>query len=322
MTLIVAKCIDGKIRIDSDSKLTYADRTSNPFTDGVLKNLILSPYYCLSYAGTVIDEYECNVIEGLLDAIRNQVDVSSTQSLNQLIDVIFNCHRYTSNQTDFILSYTGGPNKIVKISENDVHEGQETYWIGSQPAFNTFQTFFHENQDESIFQRMSEAFQATISIYQRDHEVGGFQLSVGNRYGTFRYLMKGHINSAGKTHQYGTNEYRVGIGEVEQGSFGFTCLTSDNTEFPAVAAFFHHIGVGIIYCPSKGIFGTRIESENDFKFVDTVKEQFNIPLRGMVYDETKHAFKFVAGTDRGSHITAKISKGFQIEKIGESKVER
>lgn len=216
MTLIVAKIVNGKIRIDSDSKISYAYKSSNPFTDGILKNVILSPNVCLSYAGTVIDEHDNNVIEELISIINRDILDKNSHALDQIAELALCSHRDGGSQTDYILSSSGEFNRIIKIAGNQIHEGQSTYWIGSSDAFNMFQYHFHENNNASIFSRMMDAFQSTIAFQDKLKGVGGFQLSVGNKNGYFRYLLKGSLTAVGKTHQYGESEHRVGIGEKKK----------------------------------------------------------------------------------------------------------
>lgn len=84
---------------------------------------------------------------------------------------------------------------------------------------------------------------------------------------------------------------------------------------PAIAAFFHHIGVGMLFCPSIDLFGKRVECQNDFHFIKEVKERYGIPLRGLIYDASKHAFKFIADNGEESKISVTITRKFEVKKL-------
>ena len=319
MTLIVARRVGENIRIDSDSRLTYVYKSTNPFFDGVLKCVIFSPYLCIAYAGLVIDGTGRNIINQLFERIKNITD-SNEPDITKVTQLIFSFHLKIDKETDFIVAFSGQEKKLIKISNGNLTNGLDNCWIGSKDAFNSFQEYYHADNDESVFNKMMFAFRKAINSYGRHNEVGGFQLTVGNGGGYFRYLINSSVHTRGDMHQFEGHEgieNRVGIGDIEEGSFAVVSLSSEVKEKPAIAAYFPHINKGTLFCAGLSINGINISSSTITSFIDEIYNKYNIVLHGLIYDPSKHALKYIRSDNEEIKISMRVSEGVTVKKFSE-----
>lgn len=178
MTLIVCRKEDHEVFVHSDSKvidcfgvLDERSLRQNNMLDGLLKTVILHPHICLSFAGASL--HATNFL--------NRFMASGVREWNtpRLIAELWNRHNESDMACEFILceSIERLP-RITVIKGGSVREDQPSAWIGSQPAFNKYQTSFH-NLDTGVpmNERMRQAFREVIDD-EIFNEVGHFHIEV------------------------------------------------------------------------------------------------------------------------------------------------
>ncbi|MEO9533872.1 MAG: hypothetical protein ABJG68_02660 [Crocinitomicaceae bacterium] len=171
MTLVVAKILDQKIYIESDTKITGHSIVRNDDLKGNIKALILEPRLCLCYAG--------NVHFAEVAYIHFMEKSKTTIAWNDFIQHLFKLHQESNQETDFILACleSSGP-LLIEIKDGKATQTQSS-WIGDKDSFNEFQKHFladRLNEVEDHIQ-MHKAFEIAFRS-DRSDAVGGFQISV------------------------------------------------------------------------------------------------------------------------------------------------
>jgi hypothetical protein len=139
MSFVYAKKIANSIAVFADTKITFdptgtkilwSEETHELIRQfGLVKNIIFSKNFCVSFAGNNIV-----YINELLSQI-NQI------TLSQLLSIAFNIHcRDIENGMDFIICFANNSQQsIYEIKDGKCNEVNFA-WIGSYDAFNYFQS--------------------------------------------------------------------------------------------------------------------------------------------------------------------------------------
>lgn len=134
MSLVVARKFGSQIYIVSDTKITYCNRETKPL-EGVVKSIILNPFLCVSYAGTV--EYANDAIK----KYKEKHDYWDFKNQKVIVEHFLDYHKNVSYETEFIISFGKPTVKIFEI-KNGLSKVVETSWIGDKDAFELYQNYF------------------------------------------------------------------------------------------------------------------------------------------------------------------------------------
>jgi hypothetical protein len=134
MSLVIARKHGEQIFIVSDTKLTDAYGKKIYPTQGIIKSIIVSPHFCLCFAG--IADYA----DGALKSFR-QLKIGA-DTFNQTVQHFFDWHTRVQEKTEFILAFGKPHYKIVEIKDGGFAETANS-WIGDDKAFRKFQGYFN-----------------------------------------------------------------------------------------------------------------------------------------------------------------------------------
>ncbi len=292
MSLIIAKIINGKIYIESDSKVTDKDTVRTDPLCGLLKTIIIHPFISISFAG---------VIYFAEKALKNIFEVNEFD-LNSLTELLYNTHIESDNKTDFIIaSIINNEPILIKISNKIIEQGVKSAWIGEPDGFNYFQSKYIPLLSQGIDEISSfrDSFKNVID-HSRINTIGNFQISLHTddkicleQY-VFLYSINIEINvSEPQTIHFENAEERrpIPLGTVAGGSYGISYLVTISPNYHGVAIHFTHGNFGTIFCPQLSFTGIIVPNVNGIEFAKQIKDKYGIPLTGFVkLDETKVQF--------------------------------
>ena len=138
MTLVVAKCVNGRVQIVSDTRLTWPSHGIDlPKPDistrqiqhphfGCLKTVILTPQLCVCWAGAL--HFADKAFQQIWS---DNVDLRAGPLTRHLCAL----HDESEGETDFLLLVAGATDEIVRISEGNRSIVRTEAWIGSSDAY-------------------------------------------------------------------------------------------------------------------------------------------------------------------------------------------
>lgn len=296
MSLIIAKIIDGKIQIESDTKISGENVVRNNPVKGRLKTLILDHGLTVSYAGDVAlaeDAYNW-FIEKAKSTVRWE------EYLNYLND-----HSKTK-QVEFILAGYSKDPFILKIKNGQIDQSS-TAWIGDLNAFREFQEyFFTNNRKESPSDKFTNSFRKVVQN-QLNPTVGEFHITTssnlddfiedGKETPVFQYKLKSEI-AIGRSKKIEIKEKGEAVplpsGNSIEGDFAISYFTNFTQTRSSLGIFFEYGKFGIFYCAGKLLNGIKYDAQNAQEFINLVFKETGCELRGMLALENTFGFKFIA----------------------------
>jgi hypothetical protein len=282
MTLVVARIDQENIYIESDSKITDDRLVRSDPLCGLLKTLILNPFVCVSFAGNV--HYAELAITRFFE--------QSIEDINTLLAMLRDTNVESGNATDFIVAtIMGRVPRLFKISDGSVQQGIDNAWIGDHEGFQIYQRGFHEQDDETPTKdKMRQAFKAVIDDPQIE-SIGDFHMStslnheINPNHPVFLHNHKIEINITELQHiefERQGERQPIPLGTTEGGSHGISYLITVSPEFHGVAIHFTHGDFGVLFCPQISFAGVMLKDINGRDFVEKIKTDFDIPLRGFI----------------------------------------
>lgn len=263
MTLVVCRKDNEDVFIHSDSKVldefgpsNERSLRQNSMLGGLLKTVILHPHICLSFAGS-----SPHATDFLRDFFKEDIGNWNTP---RLIEKLLSIHQASSHQCEFILCEVVERSPRISVIKNgSISINQVSAWIGSQPAYNSFQAAFHSS-DASIplNERMRGAFRVVLED-ETISEVGHFHIeaylehnitNTGNAGGgpdsVFLYDFKSEWDTGNQVfHLPGNARTALSMGDAAHGAYGISYFRSLSTKRHGVAMHFPHANLGLLMCP-------------------------------------------------------------------------
>lgn len=280
MTLIVAKNIDGKIQIESDSRITDPNVVrANPL-NGFIKLIIYVPEISIAYAGDV--KYAEEAIDIVYKLRLN--------NLNTLVGLLMASHLKSGGETDFIIAtLIKGTSNLIKISSGRMVDKLQTAWIGDINAFELFQKNFHElkGKEEENVNIFSGAFKKTIENESLE-SVGDFQISVlttdnnSHKVPVFMYQERMELISGATQKQTipAGESVALSFGNASTGSFGVSYFTATDLYKQAIGIYFSEGNFGLLFFPLEGLTNIKFSELTAQEFIDQIKKEYGISMRG------------------------------------------
>ena len=303
MTLVVCRRKDHEVFVQSDSKvidcfgvLNKRSLRQNNMLGGLLKTVILHPHICLSFAGASLHATK----------FLSQFMASSITEWNtpRLVMELFRVHTESGLACEFILceAFDRSP-KITLIKGGNIYVDQQNAWIGSQPAFNKYQTSLHKlDASLPLNQRMRHAFREVIDD-ELLSEVGHFHIEVylehyfantgligGGPDSVFVYEIKSEWDTGNQVFQIEANQpLAIPLGSAPYGAYGLSYFRSLSTRRHGVAMHFPHAKLGILMCPQidceKAIILKNCVAT---ELLDRIWETYRIAMEGVaIVSETE-----------------------------------
>ncbi|PCJ69810.1 MAG: hypothetical protein COA62_09900 [Rhodobiaceae bacterium] len=295
MTLVVCKKIGNDLVVHSDSKVidefslgTEREQRQNSPLTGLLKTVILHPNVTVSFAGK--SEYATDFLEEFLKSDLSQWNTK------KLLNKLFEVHRGSENEVDFIVCTSFNSEPIVHIiKEGGVRSNLENAWIGSQPAFEHYQKIYHTLDVDDDFYKSRTAFQAVIDSTEFE-EVGHFHVvtrldhkSEDNE-SVYLYDLKVELDTGGQKTVIKAGERKaIPWGSAEHGAYGTSYFRSYSPQKHGVAIHFPHASFGILMCPQVNCKQPiLIRNVSGQQFVNKIFEDYALPMEGFaVHEETR-----------------------------------
>lgn len=295
MSLIIAKIIDSKIQIESDTKISGENLVRNNPIDGRLKALILAHNLVVCYAGDIAlgeDAYDF-----FIEKAKTRIDWQEYLSyLNELSK---------TNKVDFILAGYSGEPFILKI-KNGAIEQADSAWIGDYSAFKQFQEcYLAQYNSDNLSERFTNCFSSVVES-QLIPTVGEFHVTVianlddfklsEKEIPVFQYKMKSSIR-IGRAKTIVIKEKGVPeplpSGNANEGDYSISYFTNFTQEWAGIGIYFEYGKFGIFFCPGKLLKSIKYASKDAQEFVNTVFNETGIELRGMQALENTLGFKYI-----------------------------
>jgi len=282
MTLIVARIEEDNIYIESDSKITDDRLVRSDPLCGLLKTLILHPFVCISFAGKV---YFAEI------ALKKYFD-QSINDVNVLLEMLRDVNIESENTTDFIVATINGRiPRLFKVSDGLVTSDIENAWIGDHEGFELYQKEFHTlDGDIPLKEKIHKAFRVVVDSPDIK-TIGDFHMSTSLNYEinpghpVFLHELKieMEITEPQRIHFEKKGDFKpISLGTTAGGSHGISYLSTVSPDFHGVAIHFTHGNFGVLFCPQIDLKGIIVNDVNGREFVDKIKDEFNIPLQGMI----------------------------------------
>jgi hypothetical protein len=287
MSLVIAKIIDGRIIMESDSQLS----TSNSFKQNpistVLKVIIISPRVVVSFAGDVKSAHEA--LGEVFSMLRKNPETSPEDISSALLKVHL-VHVHDGGSVDFILAISDMNNpKLYKTSMGETNLEANSAWIGDYDGFELFQNLYNTSPSDELdypakCRKFTKAFNGVISAREIP-SVAGFNISVSSsgETGLFKYLISGEIGVPVQTIPAGT-ESRVAFGDAAMGGYSASIIASNADDTPAMAIYFEQLKFGLLFIPSYSLDAIRINELSGLDFIQEVCQEYGIELTGMLVD--------------------------------------
>ena len=146
MTLVVARCDNGRISIAADTLLSEHG-SPLPITVGVVKSCCLPGNICVSFSGS----------PEMAEKAFVDFAKSFPRGANFSVTVKFFESSSSSTGNDYIVAFGDSP-KLVTIRDGRHTAGvSKTHWIGDKDAFEGFHEYEHQQRDRYEHQRAVNA---------------------------------------------------------------------------------------------------------------------------------------------------------------------
>lgn len=182
MSLVIAKILNGHIRIESDSRILFNNYSEGHFL-GRVKAIIVSAEIAICSAGNIF------YFERVITRIKElQINVS----VEFILQIILEENIESNDGTSFLFCLTGKQNKLIKIENGNIERNLTTAWIGDKKGFDKFQSHFIPVSSSGLVKRLGldyimwESFKGVIE-YENIDTVGDIQISIISDKGAFKY---------------------------------------------------------------------------------------------------------------------------------------
>jgi hypothetical protein len=285
-------------------RITDLNAIRRGFLHAELKVILLNPTLCAAYSGTVAMA---------LPAIRRIA--SDEMSLEQAKAHLFEAHKQSNGQTDFLLASLSPPTLTV-IKEGLIRES-DAGWLGDQPAFNEYQRHYSdaklllprdafesdaEFHDIEFATRMGEAMDAVVhgAHFVGEGEARELTMPEGGSYegvGEARVMVVpraedklfgyAHQNRAlastvAKAGTAQTERVQADFGSAERGSLAVFMLTPTQPGVGAIGLYFLEGELGLLYAPLVRDKPEPYPSVSVHEFCEQVHLKRGIELGGLV----------------------------------------
>jgi len=283
MSLVIAKIIDGRIIIKSDSQLNNPNILKQNPTSTVLKVIVVSPTITVCFAGGV--EFAHKAVREVFNKLKEVPDTPPIE-----IGLILKAYSEHDGQVDFILAVSEmSQSRLYKISDGLVITEMTSAWIGEHEGFALFQSLYIANQSHDLSHKakcghFSKAFKGVVSS-RKIPSIDGFQIGIAssNINGKFKYSISGEIATPAQSVSADA-EIQMVFGDSASGGYAVSQFATSEHDTPALAIHFSQLEMGILYIPSRSLDAIRIDKLNGLDFIEEVYQQYGIELQGLLID--------------------------------------
>lgn len=307
MTLVVARRVGNGVILVSDTHLTRSDQGDVAPHQGVLKSIFISPTQCVSFAGN----YE--VAEDAMRFILSNQPMADVELKNYLLKT----HLDSNQDVDFILLLGWPHTEIAEIKNGQLTGNVSNSWIGSQPAFNLFQSLLANPQsscpppvvegkmpESSIAVSMSLQFMRqpehvdlvenafpsnflsamrNVILSSDQTGVDGFAIMVASDKDGLSYIEYQEIVSSGQEIPADNEVHFIHFGTVQTG--GLSKSVTGTTAPCAVAIHYLQGKKGILFAQKANQFRGLLIQGGPLAFSDQVESLIQVKIPLMHSDE-------------------------------------
>jgi hypothetical protein len=290
MSLIVARVTPRGIWLTSDMRITDRSAANAPgFLGAALKVILLSPTFCIGYAGRV------GVALGAIQRVN-----AESMTIAATIEFLSGIHRANSD-TEFIVAGLNPP-LLVEI-KNGHAEHTEATWIGDAGAYNEYQQHYHGEHflapgaeldvvykaDLDIAVAMNDAMQDLVLANGEPNGpgfshavVGEASVTVGPNLpdGLFKY----HVYAAFAGSFGYSSPASSPLTSTERGTLTLHFMAPEEPGLGAIGLYFREGQLGVLYAPLMTEHADRpdrIRAASPRQFASMVNERYGLTLRGV-----------------------------------------
>lgn len=295
MSLVIAKIIEGKIQIESDTKISGDHVVRNKPIDGRLKSLVLAHNLAVSFAGDT--ELAKDAYEYFVKNANSKIEWKEyLEYLNDLSK---------TNQVDFILAGYSPDPFLLKVKDGNI-EDLNSAWIGDQAAFSEFQRYYlSQDGSKKLSEKFTDSFHLVVKN-QLNPRVGEFHVTLKTNLNDFQY--EGHPVPVFQYNLY--SELIIGRpknlnfeqkgkpihlppGNSLEGDYSISFFTNPTQEWASLGIYFEYGKFGLFFCFGKLLESTKFNTASAQDFVNDVFNETGIELQGMLVMVDSLGFKFI-----------------------------
>ena len=282
MTLVVAKVIENKIYIFSDSKITDPKNILRGMDNEVLKAIIINPNICICYAGAIAKAVKA------IHELQNNNLIATDDILNYLLV----SHSKEGNNPDFIVATFLPKPSIYEIKKGMIKRDLQVAWIGNQSAFSDFQRYRFEapeifKTNEFILSRF--AFVKVIEDTKHE-DVSDFLIGVTSSLNGFVYSDYASGLASITMHPNHTISGSISV-NAAHGGYSYSVLRPQEAGIGAIGVYFLQGSFGALLYPlrqDRPFIFAQVELQG---FIEKVENVFGFRLIGL--NIVNHNEKFV-----------------------------
>jgi len=284
VSLVIAKIIGGRVRVESDSQSSSSDVTQQNPLDTVLKAVIVSSTVVVCFAGVIELAHEA------IGKVRALLAETPEVAPDTLCSILLAAHLAHVNDIDFILAVSAGTAPcLFKISNGLNTKEEHSAWIGDDAGFAMFQSQYIQNQPHqhdfnAAHRHFTDSFSAVIKS-RSIQSVGGFQITVASCIdsGLLKYLSRAGRTTPRQFVPYGGMPVPELYGEMKDG-YAYSILTSSEHDTPTVGIHIAQLRFGILHLPTHSMYPIQVRDLAPLDFLEDVLQKFDIRLCGIVVD--------------------------------------
>ena len=281
MSLVVAQVTEEGPRIVSDTRVTFRDERRSSFKAGVLKTVVASREFAISFAGDVgiglaaVRAFASRVNSGAL------VEDVERELLQTAIG--------GPGSVEFIIARAVPNSKLTRIRSSGIERDLLAAWIGDSAAFERFQSVRNGPHSPGaahllaslpnvaqIMMALNEAMRAVIA----DPTIGSvddFCVGVASSSGAFNYFPSMFVH-LGRDIQVGDGDDLVAklAQSVEEGGYAVSVVEPLHPGTAALGLNFPRARLGIVYLPLQFDEARVVENVSPNEFAKVVHEKFGV----------------------------------------------
>ncbi len=290
MTLVVARIIEDRILLISDSRITDPNVLRRSSLKGALKAVILHRGLCVCFSGNLLIAQ---------DAISKlEVNPNSYFESETIIDQLFQEHRKGDCGADFLLVTLIPNTSITRIRRGQIERNLNAAWIGDYDAFSSYQQHFHNSlaqnscnllQDQleqinldvhKIFSKMTDAF---ISVIENNAHptVDDFIVHISLGLEGFKYLDSLFaFNPNKQTIPAGVRTPLIFSGSAAEGGYSHSIMTPREAGIGAIGVYFFQGSFGALFYPARFDEVIIYKNIGAYEFKQTIRQNFGFEIEG------------------------------------------
>jgi hypothetical protein len=286
VTFVVGREFTSGLQVAGDLRVLVCDEVRRGYAVAALKTVILSDDLLVAYSGNV------EVALATLRALP-----SARQEANATARALSDSCVAANGKVEYLLAQR--PGRLMRVTEESIEDDLETGWVGSQQAWTIYQEAYANAvtgpplrisgispegplplpaEDWDALQRMNAGIVAVVQAELND--VGEAMVFATASTPGFHYQPQAVLEATHEQVISGEGWVPSDWGSAATGGFGYSVMTPTGSGIGAIALYFPHGQLGLLYAPlvQDEPISYRQISQGDFR--SKVAEEYGIYVDG------------------------------------------